>query len=260
MAVTTDSFTEGRLTERLGQAPARLPDGAYDLSGANLSRLSLTKAQLAKADLRGATLRGADLMRACLAGANLQGADLADAKLQQADLCGADLRCANLTRAVLNGTAVTAAKLAAATLHGTVFRGVALWETDLVPDDLTGVTSCDLCDALALLEPPDEHLTAALAWCSALGGLDEKLLLRRRLKERRWRGHLARLKAALQAIEQRIGPLSGASISRARPGTVNERSISQADRPEDRPGPRSLSRLKQVTDELRRERDGDASA
>lgn len=76
----------------------------WDLSGADLSGLSL-----GGCDLAGKNLRGADLSYAHLGGANLRGADLRNANLYHAnlgaaDLTGADLRDADLRHSNRVGT------------------------------------------------------------------------------------------------------------------------------------------------------------
>ncbi len=231
MPVTTDSFTEGRLTERLGQPPARLPDGAYDLRGANLARLSLVRARLAGADLREANLAAIDLQRADLAGADLRLADLSDARLQRADLSGARLAEARLRRTVFNATRVAGARLAGALLEQTTFHEVALWETDLTPDGLAAATVSGLGAALARTEPAAFE-AAALGWLARLGADPERVILRELLADRRWRGRRAAIRQALRELDRRLGPLSAASLSRAEPGASAERGVSRTDAPE----------------------------
>lgn len=240
MAVTTDSFTEGRLHQRLGRVPPRRPDGAYELPGANLARLLLSKAQLAGANLQGASLAGADLRRAALTDTDLRRADLAAARLQQADLRRADLREANLRLAVLDSTLVSGARLAGANLEGATFRAVALWETDLTPTDLVGARVW-LHEAIAAVEPSRVGADAALEWCAALGDSAVRATLRQLLNDRRWRRRLAALTDAIRAIETRIGPLSEASISRAGGPAPGARSLSPAEPGPSQPDQRSLS-------------------
>ncbi|MBI2297902.1 MAG: pentapeptide repeat-containing protein [Armatimonadetes bacterium] len=243
MAVTTDSFTEGRLRERLGEAPPRREDGTYLLAGANLARLSLTKAQLHGADLRAASLLGCDLMRADLGGADLRGADLSDSKLQLADLTLADLRAALLRNAVLNGTKVYGARFAGANLSRALLRGVALWETDLEPGDLEAAGEVDFADALRAADPGLDSVVKALDWMTLIGGDHERYALQQLLRQRAWRRWQRRVRDVVRAIDQRIGPLSSRSISLAAPSQATDRSVSRAATPAEGAGPRSLSRL-----------------
>lgn len=243
MAVTRDSFTEGRLRQRLGaDPPRRQPDG-FDLPGANLARLGLSKARLDGSDLHGANLRGADLQQATLAGANLAGADLGEALLQGADLTRADLSNANLSRAVLDGTVVAGAIFTGTCLSGAVCRNVALWQAGLTPQQMV-----DCSVALAGLlesEPEPTQVPDLLAWTAALGTDAERWALRHCLAERRWRPWRRALSEALGALDARLGPLSKASLSPAQPGSAaDERSLSQAANPQRDAGGRSLSWLR----------------
>ena len=82
-----------------------------DLSGAELSGVSL-----GGRDLRGKILRGADLSHAHLGGADLTGADLRNANLYKANLgasklIGADLRYSDLREANMSGCDLTGADL-----------------------------------------------------------------------------------------------------------------------------------------------------
>ncbi len=100
-----------------------------DLTGLNLSNVSLRKTNLSHADMTEADLSGADLRNVMLAGANLvrtvlrnanlrgadlRNADLSDADLRDAVLLDANLRGADLWRANLNGCVITPAALHAA--------------------------------------------------------------------------------------------------------------------------------------------------
>ncbi len=93
-----------------------------DLTGLNLSNVSLrqmnlshadmTETDLSGADLRNVRLAGANLVRTVLRNANLRGADLRDADLSDADLrdavlLDANLRGADLWRANLDGCVIT---------------------------------------------------------------------------------------------------------------------------------------------------------
>jgi hypothetical protein len=242
MAVTRDSFTEDRLSRRLGAEPARLPNGAYDLGGANLAQLKLSKAQLAGANLCGTVLRGADLQRAVLAGANLAGADLSESLLQDADLRGADLRGALLDRATLDGTLVRGAILRDAGLAGTRVRNTALWEAGLEPADAEGA----LLDLRGLFDlgPQKVEAPQLLLWCMVVGGDPERWALRAAAGDRRWRAWRREIEAARQALDARLGPLTDASLSRAAPGRLGPGSLSRADDPGAQPRGGSLSLLR----------------
>jgi uncharacterized protein YjbI with pentapeptide repeats len=242
MAVTPDSFTEDRLSRRLGVAPRRLPSGAYDLAGVNLSRLSLTKAQLAGANLRAAILRGADLQRAALTEACLAAADLAEARLQEADLSRADLRGADLRRAVLDGTALRGACFDKARWDGARLRSVRLWQAGIEPDEVAAA-EVELAGLLAI-EPEPDDVEPLLAWCARLGGQPDLWALRQALAERPWRPWRAALRQALSQLEARLGALSEASLSRADPTRLDSRSLSRADDPASQPAGASLSWLK----------------
>ncbi len=226
--MTSDRFTEGRLTQRLGEPPARLPDGGYDLAGANLSRMSLTKAQLAGSRLRGADLRGSDLLRAELRGCDLREADLSEAKLPQADLRQADLRGANLTRAVLHGAVVDGCQLTGAVLSGSSWRAVALWRTDLLPSRWPPDAEVVFGDVLRATGPHSSELAEALRWLTSLGSHEDLPILEALIADRRWRPARDVLVHALSALNLRIGPLSDASLSRAEPASpLTDRSLSR---------------------------------
>lgn len=227
MAVTPDSFTEGRLRRRLGTPPARLSDGAFSLPGANLARLSLSKAQFAGADLRGADLHGCDLTRANLLGASLLVADLSGAVLHQADLRGADLREADLRRAALSGTAVTGSRWHGVRLDGAVLRDVAVWHCDLALEQAEVCGSVTLGSALRDLTRDDEAVPLALAWCRRHGTPADLPVLRARLHDRAWRAWRKQLQLVVAELDRRSGAISRAAISRAAPEAANPRSLSR---------------------------------
>ena len=88
------SYHLGRLALAQTAAPAQedwLPEGA-NLSGLDLSEMTLPDLRAARADFTGSTLRGAELLAAQLQGATLERADLSQARLAQADLSEARLR------------------------------------------------------------------------------------------------------------------------------------------------------------------------
>ena len=89
------------------------------LSNKNLSHADMTEADLSGADLRKVRLVGANMVRTVLRNANLRGADLrnadlSDADLREAILLDADLRGADLWRANLDGCVITPTELHAA--------------------------------------------------------------------------------------------------------------------------------------------------
>jgi len=93
----------------------------FDLQGAQLQRVNLSKAQLQEVDLSNAQLQGANLKCVKLQGANLinaqlQGVDLEDAQLQGANLEGAQLQGANLKGVRLQRTNLKGAQLQGAYL------------------------------------------------------------------------------------------------------------------------------------------------
>lgn len=122
-----------------------------DLTGADLSNLSLTgadfrnailtdvlfrHARLAGADFEGAVLAGVDLTLADLEGAVLSGADLTGARLSGARLSSARLERADLSRAILRevtleGAHAESAIFRNADLFRAVFRRACLKQADL---------------------------------------------------------------------------------------------------------------------------------
>jgi len=91
-------------------------DIAEVLSRDDLSGCDLTGMSLGARDLRGKILRGADLSHAHLGSADLSGADLrnaclCEANLGAANLVGADLRYADLRKANLKGSKLEGADL-----------------------------------------------------------------------------------------------------------------------------------------------------
>ena len=245
MALTRDSFTEGRLRQRLGADPPRLTPTGYDLAGANLARLGLSKAQLDGSRLLGANLRGADLQRASLVGACLAQADLSGALLQDANLTRADLNGANLTRAVLDATLLDGATLSGARLTGAEVRNVALWRAGLAPDEVIEAV-ISLAGLFAPEVDPDPNdVPHLLHWVARVGMADERWAMRRCLSDRRWRPWRDGLRQAMGAIDARVGPLTNASLSPARPAQASDASLSQADDPHGKPTEHSLSWLRE---------------
>ena len=106
-----------------------------NLTGADLSGLSLTDADFTGANLTNANLQGADLTQANLTGAILRGAKLQNDGMIQATISDADFTGANLTDA----------KLGQATAHGTIFvkanlSGVNFGQAEMQGAKLTGAT------------------------------------------------------------------------------------------------------------------------
>ncbi|WP_089092894.1 pentapeptide repeat-containing protein [Nodularia sp. NIES-3585] len=99
-----------------------------DLSGADLTQMSLVRANLRGANLKGAILSQANLASADLTGANLEAALLDFANLTGASLTGANLKSASLTNANLSFAGLISTNLEAtnfqdANLQLTNFRG-----------------------------------------------------------------------------------------------------------------------------------------
>ncbi len=117
-----------------GELRPPLPEGLYDLRGADLTRADLTGADLTEASLRRADLHGADLHGANLTGADLTGADLTKADLTKADLSGAYLSGADLTKADLTNANLTGTDLTKADLTKADLTGVDWGDAPLVPD------------------------------------------------------------------------------------------------------------------------------
>lgn len=229
MAVTPDSFTEGRLRRRLGAAPARRPDGSLLLAGANLARMSLTKAQFAGADLRGCSLAGCDLTRAVLRGADLRAADLGEAKLHQAELDSADLRGADLRRAVISGASLIDSRWAGARLDGAHLRDLAPWRCDLRPENVLAAATVELGDGLETCDPDTADIATALEWCIRFGDARHLQALAKLRGRRTWKPLHELLDTAGRLLQQRLGGVNPASLSRVAPEPANPRSLSHAE-------------------------------
>jgi uncharacterized protein YjbI with pentapeptide repeats len=120
-----------------------------DLSGAELSGVTLIGAYLGEADLSGADLSWASLLQAVLGGANLSKANLSEAWLDNAVLPGANLSRANLSgaglaEAILGGGNLTHANLSGANLSGANLSGVSPIGDVILGADFSGA---DLRDA-----------------------------------------------------------------------------------------------------------------
>lgn len=109
-----------------------------DLSGADMSGLSLIQVDLTGAILRNANLQNTDLTQATLDGADLSHANLSNAKLDQASAHNANFGGANLTSASMVQTDLTGASLNGASLGGVSFTEATLTGTTFT--GATGVT------------------------------------------------------------------------------------------------------------------------
>ena len=89
------------------------------------------RAQLSGGDLSGLSLRGVDLSDASLAGADLRFSDLTGSRLQRADLSGADLREAHLGNADLTDCDLSEADLRGAWLVGALLEGCDAYRANL---------------------------------------------------------------------------------------------------------------------------------
>jgi hypothetical protein len=99
----------------------------FNLTGADLRDIYLTRADLARANLAGANLTRANLTGANLTGANLKWADLTGADLTGANLAGANLKWADLKWVDLIGANLTGANLTGANLMGTIRWAAPVW-------------------------------------------------------------------------------------------------------------------------------------
>jgi uncharacterized protein YjbI with pentapeptide repeats len=89
--------------------------GRADLSGKDLTGLSLARKDLRRGNFRGTLLCGVNCWRAQLQQADMNGADLTGANLSEAELAGADLSGARL-----EGTNISDKNLRGAILNGTI--------------------------------------------------------------------------------------------------------------------------------------------
>ena len=101
-------------------------DGACNVSGADLSGLTLANIQLTGADLSSTNLSNSNLSSATLSGSNLSSATLASTNLS-----GASINNANLA-----GTSVTYSDLSRADLSGSTISGATIQNTSLAESNL----------------------------------------------------------------------------------------------------------------------------
>jgi len=131
-----------------------------NLSGADLTGMTLIAIDFSFTNLAGANLSGTSLAWSSLQGADLTDADLSDADLDEAlldhaDLTGANLTGANLASVFLHGTNLTdanfsnaclmGAELFGATLDGTNLSGANLFDAefsdDIDPEQMTAMNA-----------------------------------------------------------------------------------------------------------------------
>jgi uncharacterized protein YjbI with pentapeptide repeats len=108
-----------------------------DLSGTDLSGAYLNEVCLCETDLSVANLSNANLNNADLSFTDLRGADLSYAKLSGAYLSRADLIGANLFEAYLSGANLIGANLFEAYLYGADLAGANLTDANLIDADLS---------------------------------------------------------------------------------------------------------------------------
>lgn len=130
----------------LNLVEGEIPEGEWDLIGADLSYVDLNGANFIGANLSGANLIGTnlsgadlssvDFIRANLCGANLSGVNLIGADLSEADLSGADLGFANLGGANLSDANLSDADLRGAIIYDASFSGANLSRANLSGADL----------------------------------------------------------------------------------------------------------------------------
>jgi len=133
-----------------------------DLTGANLSGLSIIGADLGRANLMGANLIGANLTEANLRMANLSEANLAGANITGGDLRMANLRMANLSETNLTEADITGAYLSLANLRMAYLSGANLSETNLKMTYLGGAILTDANLKMANLNGANLEGTQAL--------------------------------------------------------------------------------------------------
>jgi uncharacterized protein YjbI with pentapeptide repeats len=138
---TVGQFLSGADLSRVNLSRATLSGAnlsSADLSGANLSDADLSDADLSEIDFRGANLSDADLSRANLSDADLSRANLSDIDLGGANLSDADLSGANLSNADLHDTNFSSANLSRANLRGADLNRANLSNADLSSAVLSG--------------------------------------------------------------------------------------------------------------------------
>jgi hypothetical protein len=145
------SSTAGPLTQyvntKLSGYPT-LPNGAYNLSNANLSGGYFVDASLAGASLTGANLTNATFISATLTGANLSNsnfmssANFTNATLQNANLSNSNLKGANFTGVNLTGANFTGVNLTGANFSNSILTGATGLKTATLTNVVWSKTTC----------------------------------------------------------------------------------------------------------------------
>lgn len=149
----------------------RLPFRSIDLTGMNLSLLSLPDADFSGALLDDAVFEGADLSGGLFAGASLRGADLRDVKL-----FGALFDAATFDGASLEHATVTNGTLVGSSFQGTDFTDVYLWKVNVDGADFRGARNLakaqrlDVCYDVDTKWPPGFEPPASQKGCPAFVG------------------------------------------------------------------------------------------
>lgn len=138
-----------------------------DLSGADLSDVSLYESTLIGVNLTNTDLARTELIYANLTHANMSGTDLYRADLSYANLTYADLSYANLTHADLSYANLTDTDLYGANLRGTNLYGANLLRTEGGVAQISSV-----CPYPVYLQPtPDGWYTRVGCWYATLDTL-----------------------------------------------------------------------------------------
>ncbi|MGH3300865.1 MAG: Ig-like domain repeat protein [Streptosporangiaceae bacterium] len=133
---TSPAFTQ-YIDTSLSHFP-ELPNGAYNLSGANLSGGYFAYAPLAGANLAGSNLKNTVFIGASLTGASLSRSNFAGANLTNANLTGANLSRSNFAGANLTNANLTGANLSYSNFAGANFSGADLATALIVGSNLKG--------------------------------------------------------------------------------------------------------------------------
>ncbi len=144
------------------------PGSGPDLAGQHISDSQLSGFQpghLRCANLTGADLSGLSLIQVDFTGAILRNADLRHCDMGQATLTGADLSGANLTDADLTQVSAQEAKLIGANLTGASFIQADLTGADLSKANLSGATF----DQATLTGTNFAHATGVAPWYLFIG-------------------------------------------------------------------------------------------
>jgi uncharacterized protein YjbI with pentapeptide repeats len=134
-AAQGESFENQNLS---GLDLSRLTLKGLDFSGANLSDTSLKESVIAESNFTGANLTSANLTQADAVQANFTSAALAGAKLEKADFTRADFTTATLAGADLTGAVLDEAILENANLTDAVLDQISATETLFAKANMTG--------------------------------------------------------------------------------------------------------------------------